>query len=663
MRGLLYGAIAAVALGTASRAADQSAMPLKAPKASAAYDWTGAYVGGHAGWGVGTVGVGANAAPGEILAVPNVPLSGMLAGFQAGYNWQLANRLVLGVEADVTFVDYFGNRLAGELVEGRTSTIQANLHNFGTLRGRVGYAFGRILPYVTAGVAWGHNKIDVNYENELAPTKTLMQLGWTIGAGIDYAFDDRWSLRAEYGYVDLGARTYDSVFLDQEAMPGLRISPRIHALKLGLNYRLTPPGGSKADGADATPDWSDWSIHGQSTFIEQGYPSFNSPYEGPHSLSGASQARNTITATAFVGRRLWEGAEFYFNPEIDQGFGLSDTLGLGGFSNGEAQKSNYPVPHPNIARLFLRQTFGFVGEQEKVEDGPNQIAGKRDVSRLTFTVGKVAVTDFFDDNAYSHDPRATFMNWSLWEAGAFDYPADTIGLTWGAVAELNQKDWALRAGYFLVPVVSNVNPLDLHIPERGGYLVELETRYSVFSQPGKLRLIGWLTRANAGSYSETLDNPLFGVDITQTRRTREKYGLVANLEQAITADLGVFSRLSWNNGKTEIMSFTDIDASGSLGAVLKGTAWHRPDDKIGLAGAINGLSADHRDFIAAGGLGPLIGDGRLNYREERILEAYYAIGLTKWATLTLDYQFVANPAYNADRGPVSIFSTRLHAEF
>jgi len=338
------------------------------------------------------VGVGANAAPGEILAVPNVPLSGMLAGFQAGYNWQLANRLVLGVEADVTFVDYFGNRLAGELVEGRTSTIQANLHNFGTLRGRVGYAFGRILPYVTAGVAWGHNKIDVNYENELAPTKTLMQLGWTIGAGIDYAFDDRWSLRAEYGYVDLGARTYDSVFLDQEAMPGLRISPRIHALKLGLNYRLTPPGGSKADGADATPDWSDWSIHGQSTFIEQGYPSFNSPYEGPHSLSGASQARNTITATAFVGRRLWEGAEFYFNPEIDQGFGLSDTLGLGGFSNGEAQKSNYPVPHPNIARLFLRQTFGFlvVENQSPLRAGDHTGGARRRHSPAP---------------ACSHDPR------------------------------------------------------------------------------------------------------------------------------------------------------------------------------------------------------------------------------------------------------------------
>src|SRR5207248_9235463 len=163
----------------------------------------GAYVGGHAGWGVGIVGVGAHAAPGEILAVPNVPLSGLLAGFQAGYNHQFASRLVLGIEADVTFVDYFGARVATELVEGRQILIRSNLHNFGTLRGRIGYAFDRLLPYVTAGIAWGHNKIEVNGENGLAPTQTLMHLGWTIGVGVEYAFDDRWSLRAEYGYVDL----------------------------------------------------------------------------------------------------------------------------------------------------------------------------------------------------------------------------------------------------------------------------------------------------------------------------------------------------------------------------------------------------------------------------------------------------------------------------
>jgi high affinity Mn2+ porin len=367
--------------------------------------------------------------------------------------------------------------------------------------------------------------------------------------------------------------------------------------------------------------------------------------------------------TGYIGRRLWEGGELYINPELAQGSGLSDTLGLAGFANGEAQKAGFPVPHPNFARAFIRQTIGLGGEQEKVEDGLNTIAGKRDVSRLTFTVGKMSVGDIFDDNTYSHDPRTTFLNWTIWSAGAFDYPADQVGYTWGAVADFNQNNWALRAGYFMVPRVSNVNQFDGHIAERASTIVELENRYQLFSQPGKLRLIGFLNRTNSGSYRETLDNPAFDLDIAQTRRTRSKYGYVVNVEQAINDDLGVFGRWSWNDGKNEIMSFTDVDASLSGGAVLKGAGWGRPDDKIGLAGVVNALSNDHRDFIAAGGLGPLIGDGRLNYQTERVIEAFYALNLRKDMALTFDYQFVTNPAYNADRGPVSIFAARFHAEF
>ena len=312
--------------------------------------------------------------------------------------------------------------------------------------------------------------------------------------------------------------------------------------------------------------------------------------------------------------------------------------------------------------MFVRQTFGFGGAQEDVEDSANQIAGKRDISRLTLTVGKISVTDIFDDNAYVHDPRTTFMNWSIWEAGAFDYAADQVGYTWGAVAELNQKDWAARGGYFLEPSVSNVNTFDTRAGH-GSYVGEVERRYSLFSQPGKLRLLGFVNVVNAGSYSETLADPALDLDIAQTRKTRTKYGFVVNVEQAINDNLGVFSRASWNDGHNEIMAFTDIDRSISVGAVAKGAAWGRPDDKIGIAGVVNALSGSHRDFIAAGGLGVLIGDGQLNYHPERVLEAYYAIALAKWATLTLDYQYLVNPAYNADRGPVSIYATRLHAEF
>jgi high affinity Mn2+ porin len=259
-----------------------------------------------------------------------------------------------------------------------------------------------------------------------------------------------------------------------------------------------------------------------------------------------------------------------------------------------------------------------------------------------------------------------FLNWNVYCCGSYDVTMDKIGYTWGAAAELNQKSWAFRAGYFLVPTVSNVNTYDTHIFERGEYIGELELRYSLFSQPGKLRLMGWANLADMGSYADALAMPSTTPnypDITQTRQVRTNYGFVVNMEQAITSDLGIFSRASWSPGLIEIIGWTDCDESFSFGSVLKGSAWGRPDDKIGVAGLVEGLSPTARAYFAAGGLGILIGDGQLNYRPEQILEAYYAYSLNKWATLTVDYQFIDNPAYNADRGPVSVFSGRLHAQF
>jgi high affinity Mn2+ porin len=275
----------------------------------------------------------------------------------------------------------------------------------------------------------------------------------------------------------------------------------------------------------------------------------------------------------------------------------------------------------------------------------------------------------FDQNAYAQDPRVDFLNWSIWAAGAFDYPADRVGLTYGAVAELNQKHWAVRAGYFLVGREPNSNNFDPLLFRRGGYVAELETRYDLWGRAGKFRVTGWMHQSFAGSYREAVDlamlNP--GLDptdaIVTTRRSRGKFGYVLNLEQSVTDDVGVFARWSWNNGRSEISAFTDIDASLAFGTSVKGTAWHRPDDRIGLAGAVNTLSKDHRDYIAAGGLGVLVGDGRLDYRPETIAEAYYAYALAKDVSLTFDYQFMLNPAYNADRGPISFFAGRLHAEF
>jgi high affinity Mn2+ porin len=412
------------------------------------------------------------------------------------------------------------------------------------------------------------------------------------------------------------------------------------------------------------PSSEDWSLHTQATGIYQAYPSFHSPYQGSNSLSGNTQIRDTLSFTGFVGYRLpWQGGELYFNPEFNQGSGFDHTFGIAGFPNGEAQKASSNLPKFNVARLFLRQTFGLGGEQETLEADANQLAETVDVSRITVTIGKLSIPDLFDGNAYSHDPRTQFLNWSLMDGGAYDYAADQKGYSDGIAVELNQKLWALRVGYFLVPKMSNDRDLETRIAQFGGYNAELETRYSLDGQPGKFRILGFANRIFAGSYRETLADPALDLNIAATRRERLKYGFVLNLEQAVTSDLGLFSRYSWNDGKEEIMSFTDITESFSLGASLKGTNWDRPDDVVGLAGVVNFLSAAERDFLAAGGLGILIGDGRLNYAPEGIVEAYYNYKIAAPLSLTLDYQFFDNPAYNQDRGPVSVFTARLHAAF
>jgi high affinity Mn2+ porin len=632
-------------------------MPVKAPYIRSVFDWTGLYIGAHAGFGRGS----SNA----VLTDPATnatsnSFSGIIGGVQAGYNYQLPSGMLLGVEADITFPNYLtSNSVVSSLATAR-SDVTEQWDYVATARGRVGYAAGPWLVYATGGLAWAGERF-LNTPAIGSDEKTLhTRLGWAAGGGVEYAFAPHWSARLEYLYSQFGKA--DIAFPSATQYTS---SLDFQSLRIGLNRKIDWPGSGNFDPKTSLtdPESDRWEIHGQSTYLPQGYPGFRAPYSGPNSLTPAPQVQATWSNSLFLNARLWEGGEVYYNPELLQGFGLNDTVGVAGFPSGEAQKSNFPYPHYNTSRLFLRQTFGFGGEQEELASGPSQLASKVDVSRLTLQVGKFALTDIFDGNAYAKDTRKDFMNWSIWAPGAFDYGADKLGLTYGATAELNQKQWALRAGYFLMDAVSNSNNFDTKVFQRGEYVFELETRYSLFSQPGKLRTIAWLNSAFSGSYRETLDDPALNLDIAQTRTGRIKYGYVINLEQALTDEVGLFGRWSWNDGKTEIMAFTDIDASLSLGVSIKGTKWGRADDVIGIGGAINALSRDHRDFIAAGGLGPLIGDGQLNYQPERILESYYAYALNKQLTLTGDYQLITNPAYNADRGPVHVFSGRLHGEF
>jgi len=433
------------------------------------------------------------------------------------------------------------------------------------------------------------------------------------------------------------------------------------------DYTLAPATEQKP-GSEA-PAYEDWQAHFQATGIYSAYPAFSADYSGPESLNPHGQQRHTDTATAFLGARVWNGGEVYFNPEFSQGIGFNNTFGLAGFSNGEAQKSSGYTGKVIGERLFIRQTFGLGGETENIESDQNQLAGTKDISRITITAGKFAANDIFDNNTYSHDPRTQFLNWSLMESAAWDFPADARGFTKGAVAELNQKDWAVRFGSFIENEIPNGKETNPHGFTSLGNVAELEERYKLDKKPGATRFLVFLNSGRMGKFGDALDiSNATGEDInTAIAGTRKygniKYGFAINSEQKLTDDLGAFARLSWNDGKTEDWSFTNIDRSLAVGLSLQGNRWGRNDDTVGLAGVMNGISKSQQEFLSDGGLGILIGDGKLNYGLESIIETYYSYKINKWISLTPDYQFVLNPAYNQDRGPVSIFSGRLHVEF
>jgi high affinity Mn2+ porin len=629
---------------------------------------SGFYFGGHVGYGFGNA-TATLADPTGVATAGGTTVYGMLfGGVQGGYQQTLPSRWMWGVELDLSFANYMDTQDTLSYRQTATSNANEQLEYLGTLRGRFGYAMGHWTPFVTGGLAFAstrYSRTGWTVDNTDA-VPGQWRTGYAVGGGVDYAIGGRWSARAEYLYTWLGLTG-----IDFAAAPSRYDSQYdYHRFRVALNYHFGDVADPKTE-EERTKDRGpgSWEIHGQSTFIFQGYPPFNSPFQGQNSLPGGGQSRETWTTSAFLGVRLWQGGELYYNPELLQGFGVASTVGAGGYPNGEAQKSNFPFPRYNTSRLFLRQEFGLGGEREKVEGEYGQLSGEKDVKRFTVQVGKYAVHDLFDTNDYAGDSRIDFLNWAIWASSAFDYAADRVGLTYGISAELNYPTWAVRAGYFLMPDVSNGNVMDWQLFARGGYVAELELRFQPYNRPGVLKGGVFLNSVFAGSYNDAvaLANTL-GVTadntIAQTRQSRIKYGYYFNLQQEVTDDVGAFARWSWNDGQNEIMAFTDVDASVVLGAQIKGTRWGRPDDRIGIAGALNMLTQPHINFLAAGGFGPLVGDGQLpNYRPEKVLEVYYAYQLIKGLVATADYQLIVDPGYDADRGPVHLFAGRLRASF
>lgn len=423
-----------------------------------------------------------------------------------------------------------------------------------------------------------------------------------------------------------------------------------------------------------------WNWHVQNTDIVEGYPGFSAPYSGQNSLPAGGETRETVSLDLLAGVRLWSGAEAHVDGLMWQGFGFHDTLGMEGFPNGEAFRLGTDVPNGAITRLFVRQTIGLGGEQEDVAEDQLTLAGKQDVSRLTFTVGRFSAKDIFDNNAYANDPRTQFMNWALMANEAWDYPADAIGYTTGLAVELNQPKWTLRYGFFQMPRYQNNlsaedrffkwpfdgSAQDGPFLDSWGMVTEFERRYSLSDRPGTVRLLAFLNRANMAEYSAATAILLAGgpgADFTAARGYHYKYGFGLNWEQEIVKNVGVFSRLGWNDDQTEGWVFSDVGHAGSLGLSVKGESWHRPDDTFALAGVMSGISKAEQAFFAAGGLGILAGDGNLNYGWEKMLETYYDCRVWKTVHVALDYQFITNPAFNRDRGPVSVFGARVHWEY
>ena len=283
-------------------------------------------------------------------------------------------------------------------------------------------------------------------------------------------------------------------------------------------------------------------------------------------LQGPGEVKTSFTSTLFFGYRLLPSTSLYVNPEVIAGEGMSTTHGVAGFPNGEIYRVDTPSAKLTVSRIYLQQVFGLGGEKESLDSGQNQLAGKDDKRRLTLVLGKFSLNDFLDDNIYSHDPRTQFLNWALMDNAAWDYAADTRGYTWGIFIELNQPVWAARLAFVTEPVEANAMQLDPHIEDAYGANWEFEYRTSLQTHPGKARLLSYLNRAHMGSYSETLANPAFNEDVTQTRAYRFKYGFGLNLEQELNPSLGAFMRAGWNDGTTETWNFTEVDRTISAGS-------------------------------------------------------------------------------------------------
>lgn len=675
----LTSAVVSLTLAGSSAAGAVESYPIKAAKPDVA-GWTGFYLGGHfgcaSGWSNWSANDGLSAVSGSTGVFNSYDAfkgtGSYLFGLQAGYNLMLPSRLLMGFEADFSAPNTIAGEQTVASVSGGTASYRDTVLGIGTARGRLGYAFDHWLLYGTAGFAWSYDRPE---RTQLAGTPLVgnaaigtvdtaltWRLGWVAGIGAEVPIAPHWTAKIEFLATEFGDHRKSLAASAEELNSNLSVQ----RVQVGLNYQLGPdPAHSDFAAKGIAPAETDnFAVHGQTTIVTQYALPFRAPYSGQNSLS-PNQVRETFDADLFVGFRPWDGGEIWINPEIDQGFGLNGTFGIAGFPSAEAYKVGATYPYARIPRAFLRQTIDLGGDVQKAESGLMQFAGSQTSDRLVLTVGKFSVVDIFDSNKYAHDPRGDFLNWTLVNTGAFDYAADAWAFTYGAAAEWYTGPWTFRAGVFDGPVVPNSTNLD---PAIGQFQMagEVERRYELMAQPGKIAVTGYLTRARMGNFQDAVDLAnLTGAapDLSLVRTYKSKLGIAGNIEQQIIPGVGLFARAGYTPGRLEAYAFTDADATLAGGASISGKFWNRPADTLGIAGIRNMISTTHQAYFAAGGYSALIGDGQLPHPgAEKIVEVYYTLPIATWM-LTFDYQFIDNPAYNRDRGPVSIVATRLHAQF
>jgi high affinity Mn2+ porin len=410
-------------------------------------------------------------------------------------------------------------------------------------------------------------------------------------------------------------------------------------------------------------------ISGQANFISQWHPEFHSPYDGRNSLPPEAQDATSRVLTLYTGFRLNDSTEFLCDVQETGGHGIGEALGLAGFTNLDVVRNPTLSKTPYIARLLWHQVIAVGHHKIEVERTPLSLFSRLPERRIEIRFGKLSLADFFDVNTYGSDSNFQFMNWTVANNGAYDYAADTRGFTFAAFAEYHDRHWAARFAEGLMPKVANGIHLDADLTRAHSENMEIELhRAVVLRHEGTLRLLAYVNHANMGSYRQAVDNFLAGStsvpDITaHPLQTTIKYGFGINLEQPLNDWLGSFARWGWNEGRHESFAYTEVDSTELAGVSANGKRWGRTYDRAGVALVSNGISRDHQEYLRLGGLGFLLGDGRLTYGREDIVEAYYTLHAWRGFYPAFDVQRVQNPGYNRDRGPLLAVALRLHIEF